>query len=383
MKSLTYIVKTTRRCNLRCSYCHDWRDSGARSIVPADVAALASLAAIEDFDRVQWIWHGGEPLLLGRDWFERALAVQLCASQHGVQSSNSLQTNGTLLDSEWCQFFRKYGFSVGVSIDGPPALHDWQRPSIKGAGSFAEVKRGIELLKAYDVSFGTLLVVTREIIKLGPDAIYGFLVDLGIPSIGFLPQRPDPHGLTKVRAPATDSHFLARQDFQRFMQGILRRWWDDNGKGPFVRELESLLQSIVGGRPSLCTQQGGCVGKYFSVEPTGEIFHCDRFSPDERYGVGSIQDGTASLSTGRIEKIRDGAARGEDTFRKSCRWSAICNGGCPHDREYDPRPEGDAGCCGLDSLIADMVERVNEVLPGDRMLWFAGHRHHAELIAWQ
>jgi uncharacterized protein len=133
---LGLIIKSTRRCNLRCWYCHDWRSRGEAMPFEVLAALMAKALRPPEHRRVDLMWHGGEPLLLGRAFYLKALYLQQEFAQEGQMIRNSLQTNGTLLDHEWCRFFKEYGFQIGLSVDGP--VHDANR--VYASGKVASLK---------------------------------------------------------------------------------------------------------------------------------------------------------------------------------------------------------------------------------------------------
>ena len=141
------IAKFTRLCNLRCVYCHDWR-SGPGQTMPFAVqsALFRNLLACPDHAAVDVVWHGGEPTLLGKHEFHRILALQRWYGLPGQRINNIVQTNGTRLTPEWVELLKRYRFRVGVSLDGPPEVHDRSRPSVGGRATSMDVKRGLRLL---------------------------------------------------------------------------------------------------------------------------------------------------------------------------------------------------------------------------------------------
>ncbi|QCC48772.1 radical SAM/SPASM domain-containing protein [Halobellus limi] len=361
--SLSLIVKCTRRCNLRCSYCHDWRDRGVSSLSFEHLVTLTE-EAFDQADRVQFIWHGGEPLLLGKEWFEKALFVQDLVMEQDQAAVNQLQTNATLLDEEWVDFFEEHNFQLGVSVDGPPEMHDETRVDVQGRGTSDRVREGIELLKDSEVPFGLLMVVTEDVLQRDPVAIYEWFKSIDAPSVGFLSQRPDTEGLEEVREPSEMSAFLAKERYSEFMCGIFEEWWADDGAGPEVRELSALLKGLVDSSPGLCIYEGSCVGKYFGVNPNGDVYHCDRYIPDPEYKVGNIGDEDFTFLPDHILEIQQREAEKEAAAEESCEWYNVCHGGCPHDRNTNPLGwESRDSCCGMSTLLTRMDEKVEQALP--------------------
>lgn len=361
--SLSLIVKGTRRCNLRCSYCHDWRSAGVGSLSFEHLAELTK-EAFSVTDRVEFIWHGGEPLLLGREWFEKALLVQELVTDDHQVARNRLQTNATLLDEKWVEFFEENGFQIGVSVDGPPDLHDCTRVDIQGAGTSDRVLAGVELLEDHDVPFGMLMVVTEAVAKRDPEEIYEWFKSVDPPSVGFLPQRPDTPGLEEVREPSESSALLDRETYSEFMTGILDCWWADDGDGPEIRELSALLKGMVDSEPGLCIYAGSCVGRYFGINPNGDVYHCDRFIPDPEYEVGNVGDDDFEFMSQRLVDIRERETENEAAAAESCRWYPVCHGGCPHDRYAHPLGWEERGaCCGMDGLLDAIEGKVRDAMP--------------------
>src|SRR5262249_17906565 len=161
----------------RCAYCHDWR-VGHDQIMTFPVMAAMTARVLQDplHDSVEFIWHGGEPTLLGRAFFEKAIHVQARLQRRGQRIANSLQTNATRPDRHWAGFLRDSGFSVSISIDGPALVHDRQRRYLSGRGSYADVLASIEVLRSHDVPFGALMVVDHEMLALGPDFVFDFFL---------------------------------------------------------------------------------------------------------------------------------------------------------------------------------------------------------------
>jgi uncharacterized protein len=188
---LGLIVKATRLCNLRCTYCHDWR-SGPNQTMSFPVLANLTARALADpmHDTVEFMWHGGEPTVLPRAFYERAVYLQARLRRPGQVIHNTVQTNGTRIDDAWARFFRDFGFRVAVSLDGPPAVHDRYRRYVSGRSSFDDVRRGLKTLRENGIPLSVLMVIDRGAIELGPDAIFDFFVEEGITHYGLIAAKP-------------------------------------------------------------------------------------------------------------------------------------------------------------------------------------------------
>ncbi len=365
--TLNLIIKTTRKCNLRCSYCHDWRSRSQ----PLSFEVLAHLIrkALQNTDRrlVNFIWHGGEPLLLGQEFFKRALTLQEKFLQPRQYVINSVQTNGTLLTDDWCDFLRRNRFTVGLSIDGPEQIHNLNRSYASGRGSYDDVVRGVGLLKRYELNFGILLVLNQNTRKLTARQIFDFVLnDLGVKTFSFLPAVPDniPGELSGERV-TTDFFDMAQYD--EFMTEIFDHWFALDDPEVRIRELDGILRSIMGGNPQLCTLAGSCIGENYHIEPGGDIFHCDKYVGDPAYHLGNVltDDFDGILQTDKFRGLIADECRSQARLA-CCPHHAICNGGCPHDRsiarKYDPAFDG--RCCGQSALIEHIKAKVAGRLDG-------------------
>jgi len=281
------IVKATRLCNLRCSYCNDWR-AGHNQIMTFPVMAAMTGKVLQDplHDSVEFIWHGGEPTLLNRIFFEKAIHTQARFQRAGQTIFNSVQTNATRLDQEWARFFRSNRFSVSISLDGPAFLHDRQRRHVSGRGSYADVRAGIEVLRHNDIPFSVLMVVDRDTLALGPDFVFDFFVDQGIKSYGLLAAKPS--NVPAARAGRAAEHYVTPREMQIFLCGLFDRWVAHGDPAIRIREFSALLRHLAGMDASTCVLAGHCLGSYFLVEPDGETAHCDHFIGDPAYSLGNV-----------------------------------------------------------------------------------------------
>lgn len=352
VRQLGLIIKATRMCNLRCSYCHDWR--AREPTMPFEVLARLTHASLTSgpYDAVEFIWHGGEPLLLGQAFFMKAIYLQ-DQYRHKRQTLNSIQTNGTLLSDSWVQFFKEAGFRVGLSIDGPATIHNRHRVNINGRGTHAEVMRAMDLLRKHNVPFGVLMVLGHESIRLGPERIYNFFKEAGIESWDYLPARPSNNG-------EIGGDYVTEDEYSEFMCSIFDLWYED-ADDLKICELHAILNSVVGGTVHLCTLAGNCLGKYFHVEADGSLYHCDKYVGDSEYKPGNIlvDDFNAIDRSLGLARLREAEAHQHRALR-SCEYYHICNGGCPHDRYLAQRYQsGNSGeCCGKHTLIEHVKAAV-------------------------
>ena len=213
------------------------------------LATLTHRALRSGAPKVDFIWHGGEPLLLGIPFYLKALRLQDEFCVPGQRVSNSLKAKGTLLDDQWCEFFLGAGFSIGLSLDGPPELHNRTRVNV-GRARFDAVNRGVQLLQAHGVPFGVLMVLNQEAIGFGAERLWHFFVDelrvQGIFVLACASSNSPSHGS------GLDSYITPDQ-FAAFMIEIFDLWMEREDPGINIRELNSLLNAVMGASSTVCT----------------------------------------------------------------------------------------------------------------------------------
>lgn len=368
--SLNLIIKSTRKCNLRCSYCHDWRSRA--DLISFEVLAHLIAKALQPKEHrlVNFIWHGGEPLVLGIDFFRKALTLQEAFVRPNQYVTNSLQTNGTLLTDEWCEFFKRNQFNIGVSVDGPEAIHNLNRSYASGKGSFGDVVDALRMLERYDLPHGVLLVLNDNTRQLPANAIFDFIIhDLRVKSFSFLPAVPDnfPDQLTGERV-TTD--YFPMEDYERFMIEIFDYWYALDDPDIRVRELEGIVRSILRGNPQVCTLAGHCLGSNFHIEASGDVYHCDKYLGDRDYHLGNIlvDDFDDIRHSQQFEFLTATESHNQEQLA-NCQHYDICNGGCPHDRyiarKYRPNYTGE--CCGQNRLIAHVQSALQHNIGPETM----------------
>jgi uncharacterized protein len=329
-----------------------WRGNAVRSVGGIDGKGLTASGTSQG--RLDVAWR--RAVAAGSRLLPKALYLQQEFAQEGQMIRNSLQTNGTLLDHEWCRFFKEYGFQIGLSVDGP--VHDANRVYASGKGSFAEVERAIRLLQEYQIPFGVLMVLNHKSLRIDPEEIFNFFLDHEIKTFSFLAARPD-NGPGTGELPTTD--YVGPAEFAAFMKRIFDLWIELDDPSVKIRELTSFLSVLVGGSAGVCTLAGHCLGQYFHVEPNGDLYHCDKFLGDPDYQVGNILAHTFRDVRGSARMQRLVAEeKGRIAVLSACPWFGICNGGCPHDRYVARKymPDDNGACCGLRPLIEHVCDRV-------------------------
>jgi len=357
-RHVTLIMKATRLCNLRCEYCHDWRAGKDQTMSFASLAATIKAVLTEPgHARVTFVWHGGEPTLLGVAYYEKALLLQARYRQPGQEIRNVMQTNATRITPEWIDFWKLYSFGIGMSIDGPALIHNATRFYANGKGSWDDVARGLDMLKASDLGASVLMVVDRPVLEYGPRAVFDFFGEMGVANFGLLACKPD--NLPDVTSCTPAEHYVSPTEFNRFMSEVWDIWLDHGDPAIRIRELSSLESKIVTGTSTECTLRGACVGDYFLVDPDATVSHCDLFVGDDAYTFGNLHtDSFAEIrSTEAAAAIQTRTSDEVDAMR-ACPEFEVCQGWCPHERYISSRhhAEHDDACCGLRGLIEHLKE---------------------------
>lgn len=331
-------------CNLACSYCY-YLDKG-NTLSPAGVGQM-SVEILEIYIRqhieastdatVFFSWHGGEPTLAGLDYFRQIVKLQKKHLLENRKALNGIQTNGTLLSDEWCQFLKAENFIVGISIDGPEQFHSAHRFKKNGHPCFNEVLRGFNLLKSYRIPCEILCVVNAQNVRY-PLEVYRFFTSLGAEFLTFIPLveriSPNANQVTERTVPA--------KSLGEFLCSIFDEWKTSDIGTLKVQIFEEALRTAFGLEHSLCIFKPVC-GRVPVVERNGDFYSCDHFVMPE-YKIGNIVEMTLSEM---IESDRQKAfGRAKQTKLPTqclkCEVLNFCNGACPKDR-FVETPLGEPG----------------------------------------
>jgi anaerobic sulfatase-maturating enzyme len=297
---------------------------------------------------VTFCWHGGEPLLAGKDYFGRIIELQRKYSGD-KKIENAVQTNGILVDEEWCGFFRDNGFLVGISLDGPEDIHDAYRTDREGRPTFGRVMKAVEMMSASGVEFNTLSVIDNLCEGRGAE-VYRFLKSAGSRYMQFLPvmeyvAREDivPPG-TPGSVPAPWS--VAAEGFGRFMNDVFDQWVISDVGKCYVQLFDATLSQYVGLPPGLCSMADTC-GDALVVEHNGDVYSCDHFVYPE-YRLGNLTETDMRTMLQSEAQFSFGLSKRNslpDTCVE-CKWRFACRGGCPKHR-FDRSASGGAGLNAL------------------------------------
>ena len=396
-------------CNLKCSYCYylgkeellgtDLLGTAPLNTMPAgriDDALLEEFVrqyiTAQDVDTVVFNWHGGEPALMGLDFYRRVVALQ--QTYAGTkQIENDFQTNGVLLDDAWCRFLKEHGFLVGLSIDGPKHLHDRMRLGQGGEPSFDRVYRAARLLQEHEVPFATLTVVSAANAR-HPGEVYGFLTEeLGcrrlqwlpcveprefrttapgywdtekMPTLGSMAARPG-HPTSVVTDWSVDPN-----DWGDFLCQTFYLWMQNGIGTVLVNWFESLVGQWMGKPAQICNLAEVCGRSLVTMDKDGSLYACDHFVYPE-YRLGNLRDGNLDemIYSPKQEAFGLNKREGLTEYCRQCPYRFACNGECPKNR-FIKTPDGEPGlnylCPGTRRFlsyadpflrqIADQVQRT-------------------------
>ncbi len=362
-------------CNLKCEYCFYLEkkalfDTNENCRMNDEVlrAFIVSYIAAQPTPVVEFVWQGGEPTLLGIDFFRRVIELQkLFAGEKTI--NNSLQTNGTLLTDEWCAFLRNHSFMVGISLDGPQVIHDRYRCDRAGKGSFDRVMRGLRLLQEHGVEYNVLASVARETASR-PLEVYRFLRDNGVEFIQFAPiveRRPDAcsrqHGLQLSGPASLDTIELQTEvtpwtvipeEYGDFLIAVYEEWVRRDVGKVFVMNFEWALNAWIGNPSPVCVHAQQCGGSLV-MEHNGDVYACDHFVYPQ-YRLGNIlTDKLPPLV--RQSRLNGFGVEKETALPSRCRECevlAACRGGCPKHRfakTWDDQPGLHYLCPGYEKFF--------------------------------
>ncbi|MEX0324612.1 MAG: anaerobic sulfatase maturase [Puniceicoccaceae bacterium] len=368
------------KCNLDCQYCFYlekemlFGDGERWKMNDATLEAyIKRYIEAQPADPITFAWQGGEPTLCGVDFFEKVVHWQ---KQYGLgrQIDNAFQTNGTLLDDEWCSFLKREKFLVGLSIDGPREMHDAYRVTRKGKGTFDEVMRGLEYLKKHKVDFNTLTCVNRANQDKGPE-VYAFLKGIGSRYLQFIPiveRLPDEEakrlGLwystppkfseedDNLNAPVTEWSVQPKA-YGRFMWSIFKRWVQQDVGRIYVQLFDVALGKWANVPGGLCVFEEEC-GRAMAIEHDGSLYSCDHYVYPE-FKLGNINEQSMTELVESDQQKAFGRAKKSSLpqYCRDCEVRFACNGGCPKQR-FILTPDDEPGlhylCSGYKFIFTKM-----------------------------
>jgi len=385
----TMIKPSGSQCNLDCTYCfylhkEDLLQQPKRPRMSFSLLELHIKQYIEaqSGPSVEFTWQGGEPTLMGIEFFKEIIRLQSKYKKRNQSILNDIQTNGTLLDDKWCKFLKENKFLVGLSIDGPESLHNQYRYSKTKKPTFKRVMKAVELLHKYKITFNALCVVNNSNGK-HPLDIYRFIRDHVKPQIiQFIPAvepidtliGSDSNTVLKKsnlmpKPRAVTDWSIESKDWGTFLSSIWHEWYKHDFGHVFVDQFENIISIMFGHGAQKCVNSQIC-GKALAIEHNGDVYSCDHFVyPEYKLGnISKVHQGDLVFSESQ-KKFGYAKSNNLPNYCQSCEFLSVCWGECPKNR-ISLTPSGESGlnylCQGLKIFYttaflgrSDLAKRIN------------------------
>jgi len=358
---------TGARCNLDCAYCFFLK----KAALYPESAFRMSDAVMESYVRQvveaglpTVAWQGGEPTLMGLDFFRRAMAAERKCLKPGQSVENTIQTNGILIDAEWCRFLRDNRFLVGISLDGPRHLHDAYRKDKAGNPTFDKVVEAVRLMQQHGVDFNVLCTV-NALNSRHPLDVYRFFRDeLKAQYLQFIPIVERDNDSGNQEGAAVTDRTVPAEAYGAFLNTIFDEWVARDVGSMFVPFFDAVLASYVYGTSSVCVLRPTC-GDALALEHTGDLYACDHFV-EPAHLLGNITETPlTALATGERQRAFGQAKTATLPGQcRACRWRFTCHGECPKNRVLTTA-DGEPGlnwlCAGLKAFFEHTEQPMKEM----------------------
>ncbi|MGD2135502.1 MAG: anaerobic sulfatase maturase, partial [Gemmatimonadales bacterium] len=363
-------------CDLDCKYCYYLEKEelypGSSFRMTDEVLETFTKQYLESqaSPEVVFGWQGGEPTLMGIDFYRRAVGYQRKYAKPGVRILNTFQTNGVNLDDEWCTFFRESGFLIGLSLDGPAPLHDAYRVDKGGKPTHARVMEGLELMRRHEVEYNLLTTVHAANVQY-PLEVYRYLRDeVEATFIQFIP--------IVERVPSGESgdgvsdRSVTGAGYGAFLTAVFDEWVRRDVGTVFVQIFDVALAAWYGQRPGLCIFEERC-GRALALEHTGDLYACDHFV-EPKHRLGNVARSELPVLVDGAQQHAFGNAKKDalPQYCRECEVRFVCHGGCPKNR-FVETPDGEPG---LNRLCEGYRSFFNHIGPAMEYMVEA-LRHHA------
>ena len=311
------VMPSGASCNLACRYCYC---CGSRRPFFTPMSEIVLEAIIHKFIEaypsfISFCWHGGEPLLRGLPFFEHVHQLEECLRVVPSQViENRVQTNATLITSDWAQFFKAADFRVGVSLDGPEWLNDSQRQTVAGKGTFRQIMQGIEHLRVTDVPFSVIVAVTKEMAAY-VEELYRFVVEEEFTSVHLNP------------CFGNNPFSIEPMKYARFLNSFFDIWFQEDNVALSIGFFEDVLRWLLGGTPTVCHLRNGCC-RHVKVDYNGDLIPCDAFLGIDFVFGNIVKQNLSEIVKGQAYQSFLNAVTTPHPNCLGCRWLSLCHGGC-------------------------------------------------------
>lgn len=361
LRQLVVVMKNTRLCNLRCSYCRSWAE-GPGQIMRFDtlVRVVREVLSLSSLKLVEFVWHGGEVTQLSPTYFNKLIWLQQRYAPPGLVIKNMLQTNAVDLSPEWIAFLRAHRIDIGVSVDGPPRINDARRVDKRGKGTSARIAANLELLRSFNLQFGALVVVDRDLAMVEPSELLDYFCEIGLPAASLLNVLPENE--------SEGGEYLSSAEFTSFLVSLYQAWNQRYREKIALQPFLNLEAGVRANRGAAsCLWSGDCMGRFITVEANGDVAPCDKYVGASGSILGNLVDERLGyiLQSPKLRVFSEAAIKAKQCT-ENCEWHSVCQGGCPHDK-YISDLRGlahDRGCCGHAPLLRTMRSAMQIRLAG-------------------
>lgn len=321
----TVIVQTSSMCNLDCGYCYMRASRHSHGLdahtVLRDIDKVIQNCAF-GFDKIKFDWHGGEPLMMGIDYYKNVVRVQrTLANRYGIEFSNTIQTNGTLLGDEYLDFLLENEFKIGLSYDGVPGVTEETRLNHSGIGALDFIYEISDRFRVRRFPLSILCVVSKQNVALGED-IFKFLSAVGVNSYALLPIMEFP----REECPKAPSN----EEIGDLYKKTFELWASPANPFKTIEPITTIVQSLLSGRtPTLCSFASSCLKRMATITPEGNVIQCGSLCAEE-FIMGKIYDSTLKeiLASRKARTLREMRTHATTAHCNDCEYINICRGGC-------------------------------------------------------
>ncbi|MCE9613996.1 MAG: anaerobic sulfatase maturase [Lentisphaerae bacterium] len=362
MRPFSLLIKpASGDCNLQCNYCFYTRKCAlfpdtARHRMTTEVLerTIASYMATSQ-PTYSFGWQGGEPTLMGLDFYRHAVALQQRFGSRGALVANGFQTNATLLDDAFASFLAAYNFLVGVSLDGPADLHDQYRRHAAGRGSHADVMRGIDCLRRAKVEFNILILVSAANVGHAR-TVYRNLTDQGLLFHQYIP-------CVEMQADGSPAPYtITASDWGQFLCDLFDVWHPADARRVSIRNFDAILAKLVDGQDAVCTMARNCC-QYVVVEHNGNVYPCDFFVEPELLLGNVIRDDWPGMSASPVYREFGARKARWHPACDDCEFVTLCQGDCLKHRVPAGSPTVSCShlCAGWKQFFAHTLPRFHQL----------------------
>lgn len=324
-KGITVIAKPTHDCNLACQYCYV-DETAERGTMNAQTLynLISKVAQFNGRERsTEFIWHGGEPLLMGLDFFKHIVEIQKSLPQHEFR--NCVQSNGVLLTERVADFFAEHSFRIGLSLDGCKKYHDLTRPFPDGSSSFDHTLNAVKIAKKSEIGGGVIVVVNRRNVA-HLEEIYDFLKENNIGA------KFNPLVESGKATSCLDELALKPGEFGKAMKRLFDKWFYETEGLISIDPFDDIISNLITRVPFGCHFSECCQKNFISVGPLGDVYPCGRFDGNRDFYLGNLNhDSMESIDNAPPRVLLRERTPEKIENCKSCEYVKICNSGCPHD----------------------------------------------------